>query len=214
MSTPKAAKAATSATERALKIVENSSRIRVQDLKDNFGAKTARGFVTKYTNHVGVFSSKKSCNFIKFEKNNSELLINKTKNWKSDQLFLSTVKVWVLWIRQRSRRSAGSGATSSSRGSDSSPEWNNSTPISSNRNSRAFQKSIISKIQPLTDQTFFQMKSLSKFKSYEILFEFASRSGSPDSDRIGPPDRSRLGGHESPHWSHRSAQVNLEKSWN
>ena len=162
MSTPKAAKAATSATERALKIVENSSRIRVQDLKDNFGAKTARGFVTKYTNHVGVFLLKKYCNFMEFEKNNSELLINKTKNWKSDQLFLSTVKVWVLWIRQRSRRSAGSGATSSSRGSDSSPEWNNSTPISSNRNSRAFQKSIISKIQPFTEQTF------SNDKSFEI----------------------------------------------
>ncbi|VDO27026.1 unnamed protein product [Haemonchus placei] len=43
----------TSSAERALRIVEKSSRVRVQDLRDNIGAKTAGRQVTKYANQAG-----------------------------------------------------------------------------------------------------------------------------------------------------------------
>ncbi|KIH42791.1 hypothetical protein ANCDUO_27220, partial [Ancylostoma duodenale] len=47
------AQKAKSAVERALRIVEKSSRVRIQDLRDNIGARTSGRQVTKRANQAG-----------------------------------------------------------------------------------------------------------------------------------------------------------------
>lgn len=82
-----------SAAEKALKIIENTTRIRLQDLKDNPGAKVPVGnlyFTTYITRYDLLRLTSKICFFTRFLKKNicSQKRVNGEKNFEFSKIII------------------------------------------------------------------------------------------------------------------------------